>query len=61
MITRTDMLQCVKEVRHMSKAAPKKPICHFQKLEIILKKNKQNTVRLPQNYQILLTKHKIIC
>jgi len=31
----------------MPKAAPKKSICHFQKLMMILKRNKQNTVRLP--------------
>jgi len=33
----------VQEMRHieMSKAAPKKSICHFQKLEMILKRNKQ--------------------
>jgi len=53
----------VKVVRHieMPKAAPKKSICHFQKLEMILKWNKQNTVMLPQKYQFLLIKHKIIC
>jgi len=41
-----------KEVRHieMPKAAPKKPICQFQKLEMILKWNNQTTVRLPQKY-----------
>ena len=52
-----------KVVRHieMPKAAPKKSICHFQKLEVILKWNKQNTVRLPQKYQFLLIKHKINC
>ena len=46
-------------MRHieMAKAAPKKSICHFQKLEMILKLNKQNTVRLPQKYQFLLIKH----
>ena len=31
----------------MPKAAPKKSISHFQKLEMILKRSKQNTVRLP--------------
>jgi len=43
----------VKVVRHieMPKAAPQKFICHFQKLEMILRWNKQNTVRLPQKYQ----------
>ena len=53
----------VKVVKHieMHKAAPKKSICHFQKLEMILKWNKQNTVRLPQKYQFLLIKHKINC
>jgi len=50
-----DDLHCMlKEVRHieMPKAAPKKSICHFQKLDMILKWNKQNTstVRLPQKY-----------
>jgi len=47
-----------KVVRHieMPKAAPKKSICHFQKLDMILKWNKQNTVRLPQKYQFLLIK-----
>jgi len=45
----------------MPKAAPKKSICHFQKLEMILKWNKQNTVRLPQKYQFVLIKHKINC
>ena len=30
----------------MPKAAPKKSICYFQKLEMILRWNKQNTVRL---------------
>ena len=45
----------------MPKAAPKKSICHFQKLEIILKRNKQNTVRLSQKYQFVLIKHKINC
>ena len=45
----------------MPKAAPQKSICHFQKLEMILKCNKQNTVRLPQKYQFLLIKHKINC
>jgi len=34
----------------MPKAAPKKFIRHFQKLEMILKWNKQNTVKLPQKY-----------
>ena len=50
-------------MRHieMPNAAPQKSICHFQKLEMILKWNKQNTVRLPQKYQILLIKHKINC
>ena len=53
----------IKVVIHveMPKAAPKTPICHFQKLEMILKWNKQNTVRLPQKYQFVLTKHKINC
>jgi len=39
----------LKEMRHieMPKAAPKKSICHFQNLDIILKWNKQNTLRLP--------------
>jgi len=45
----------------MPKAAPQKSICHFQKLEKILKWNKQNTVRLPQKFQLLLIKHKIDC
>ena len=45
----------------MPKAAPKKSICHFQKLELILKWNKQNTVRLPQKYRFVLIKHKINC
>ena len=45
----------------MPKAAPKKSICHFQKLEMILKWNKENTVRLPQKYQFLLIKHEINC
>ena len=45
----------------MPKAVPKKSICHFQKLEMILKWNKQNTVRLPQKYQFVLIKHKINC
>ena len=42
----------LKEMIHieMPKAAPKKSICHFHKLEMILKWNKQNTVRLPQKY-----------
>jgi len=42
-----------KVVRHieMPKAAPQKSICHFQKLEMLLKWNKQNTVRLPQKYR----------
>ena len=41
-----------KVVKHieMPKAGPKKSICHFQILEMILKCNKQNTVRLPQKY-----------
>jgi len=39
----------------MPKAAPKKSICHFQTLEMILKWNQQNTVRLPQKYQIVQT------
>jgi len=53
----------VKVVKHieMPKAGPKKSVCHFQKLEMILKWNKQNTVRLPQKYQFLLIKHKINC
>ena len=53
----------VKVVRRieMPKAAPKKSICDFQKLEMILKWNKQNTVRLPQKYHFLLIKHKINC
>ena len=53
----------IKVVRHieMPKAAPKKSFCHFQKLEMILKWNKQNTVRLPQKYPFLLIKHKINC
>ena len=45
----------------MPKAASKKSICHFQKLEMILKRNKQNTVRLPQKYRFVLIKHKINC
>jgi len=50
-------------VKHieMPKACPQKSICHFQKLEMILKWNKQNTVRLPQKYQFLLLKHKSNC
>ena len=53
----------LKEMRHIEipKAAPKKSICHFRKLETILKWNKQNTVRLPQKYQFVLIKHKFIC
>jgi len=53
----------VKEMRHieMPKAAPKKSICHFQKLVMILKWNKQNTVRLPQKFHFLLIKHKNNC
>ena len=53
-------LQCyaffVKEMRHieMPKAAPKKSICYFQKLEMLLEWNKQNTVWFPQKYQFLL-------
>jgi len=52
-----------KVVKHieMPKACPKKSMCHFQKLEMILKWNKQNTVSLPQKYQFLLLKHKIDC
>ena len=55
--------QTLKVVIHveMPKAAPKKSICHFQKLEMILKWNKQNTVRLSQKYQFVLIKHKINC
>ena len=45
----------------MPKAAPKKYICHFKKLEMILKWNQQKTVRLPQKYQFLLIKHKTNC
>jgi len=41
------MIKVVRQIE-MPKAAPQKCICHFQKLEIILKWNKQNTVRLPQ-------------
>ena len=54
---------CIKVLIHveMPKAAPKKSICHFQKLEMILKCNKQNTVRLPQKYRFVLIKHKINC
>ena len=46
----------IKEMRHteMPETSPKKPICHFQKLEMILKWNKQINVRLPQKYQFLL-------
>jgi len=44
----------------MPKAAPKKSICHFQKLEMILIWNKQNTVRLPQKYQFVLIKQVIV-
>ena len=33
----------------MPKAVPKKSSCHFQKLEMILKWNKQNTLRLPKS------------
>ena len=57
------MLPSIKEMRHieMPKAAPQKSICHFQKLEMILEWNKQNTVRLPQKYNFLLIKHKINC
>jgi len=53
----------IKVVIHveMPKAAQKKSICHFQKLEMILKWNKQITVRLPQKYQFVLIKHKINC
>jgi len=53
----------IKEMRHieMPKAAPQKSICHFQKLEMILKWNKQNTVGLPQKNQFLLIKHKNDC
>ena len=40
----------------MPKAALKKSICDFQKLEMILKWNKQNTVRLTQKYQFLKKK-----
>jgi len=57
-------LRCmVKVVIHveMPKAAPKKSICLFQKLEMILKWNQQNTVRLPQKYQFVFIKHKINC
>ena len=52
-----------KVVKHieMPKAAPQKSMCHFQKLEMILKWNKQNNVRLPQKYQFLLIRHKIKC
>ena len=42
----------------MPKACPKKSMCHFQKLEMILKWNKQKYVRLPQKYQFLLLKQK---
>ena len=54
-----DVLVIIKEMRHieMPIAAPKKSIRHFQNLEMILKWNKQNTVRLPQKYQFLLIKH----
>jgi len=53
----------IKEVRHikMPKAAPQKSICHFQKLEMILKWNEQITVRLPQKCQFLLIKHTVNC
>jgi len=44
-----------------AQSSPKKSICHFQKLEMILKWNKQNTVRLPQKYQFVSIKHKINC
>jgi len=52
-----------KEVRHieMPQAVPQKSICHLKKLAMILKWNKQNTVRLPQKYHFLLIKHKINC
>ena len=51
-----------KDVRHieMPKAAPQKSIRHFQKLEMILKWKKQNTVRLPQKYHFILIKHILI-
>ena len=50
------MNRLFKVVKHieMPKAGPKKSICHFQKPEMILKWNKQNSVRLPQKYQFLL-------
>ena len=46
------LLRLVKVVKYieMPKACPKKSMCHFRKLEMILKWNKQNTVRLPQKY-----------
>ena len=54
------MIKVLKHIE-MSEAGPKKSICHFQKLEMILKRNKQNTVRLPLKYHFLLIKHKINC
>jgi len=54
------MIKVVKHIE-MSKAGPQKSICHFQKLEMILKWNKQNTVRWPLKNQFLLKKHKINC
>ena len=51
----------IKVVIHveMPKAATKKSICHFQKLQMILKWNKQNTVRLPQKYQFVFSRIKL--
>jgi len=58
------LVECVLrrwDILKYPKAAPKKSICHFRKLEMILKWNKQNTMRLPQKYQFVIIKHKIIC
>jgi len=60
--SKLNVLYCIKVVKYikMPKACPKKSICHFQKLKMILKNNRK-TVRLPQMYQFLLLKHKSIC